>query len=106
MNIQMYRRNEKRPVVLFLPLLNEDIHVTHSTHQKLPLELLSLAGLLLEKEYRVILIDASIRERYVDEVISTCKGALCLGISCIFGYQVYNAATVARLVRERILSYQ
>ena len=94
----MNRINQKKQIVLFLPPTSED---RHPENQKLPIEILSLAGLLLEKGYHVIPIDAFIKEKYVDEVISACEKALCLGISCLFGYQVYAAATVARRVKER-----
>jgi len=95
---QMDLTNQKNKVVLFLPLTGED---GAFPNQKQPIEILALAGPLLQNGYDVILIDASVRERYIDELITHCEGALCLGISSIFGYQVYQAATVSKMIRER-----
>ncbi|MHA2203494.1 MAG: B12-binding domain-containing radical SAM protein, partial [Candidatus Hodarchaeales archaeon] len=94
--MQMQKRNGK--IVLFLPPTKED---RIPVYQKTPLEILSIAGILLEKGYDVKPIDAFIREKYIDEVMSACEGALCLGISCLFGYQVYAAAAAAKLVKEK-----
>ena len=93
----MHTSNETNKVVLFLPLTGED---GPFPNQKQPIEILALAGPLLQNGYEVILIDASIRERYIEELITHCEGALCLGISSIFGYQVYHGATVSKLIRE------
>lgn len=90
----------KKKVVLFMPL-RYDKTITHlSTNQALPLELLAISGPLLEDGFDVVIVDANVEEDYLTKVCDQCRGALCLGISAIFGYQVYDGYRTAMAVRE------
>lgn len=89
---------EKKDVVLFLPRKNA---VNTGTEQMPPLQLLALARVLISSEYNVKIIDATIENDYIDKIIQNCEGALCLGISCIIGYQIYDGVNIAKIVRKR-----
>lgn len=82
--------------------LRYDKEVTHlSTNQALPLELLAISGPLLEHGFDVAIVDANVEEDYLKRLDDECRDALCLGISAIFGYQVYDGYRTATEVRER-----
>jgi anaerobic magnesium-protoporphyrin IX monomethyl ester cyclase len=64
-----------------------------------PLSLLALAGTLREAHFEVVLIDAAIEPRYLDEIILHAKGALCIGISVLTGPMIRGAIEAARHVK-------
>ncbi len=80
--------------------LRYDKEMTHlSSNQALPLELLALSGPLLARGFEVVIVDANVEEDYLARVRDECRDALCLGISSIFGYQVYDGYRTASEVR-------
>lgn len=72
------------------------------TSQRMPVELLALAGPLLEQGREVRIVDGNVEERALDRVRAECEGALCLGVSCILGHQITDGAAAARRVREAL----
>ena len=69
--------------------------------QKMPLELLTLAGPLLQSGYDVKIIDANIERDGPAALLDACRGAVCLGISCILGYQIIDGRQTALEVRRK-----
>lgn len=90
-------QDKEMKVVLFLPRLDPG---SGGDDQRPPLQLLALSGILLDK-FSIVTIDAAIEDNYKGLVIQHCETAVCLGISCILGYQVYDGADVAREVKKR-----
>jgi radical SAM superfamily enzyme YgiQ (UPF0313 family) len=85
-------------VTLFMPRRLES---GKSTSQQMPLEFLALAGPLLEKGFRVEIVDANVQNNYADRLFSASDKSICLGISCLFSYQVADGLKMAREVRRR-----
>lgn len=71
------------------------------TSQMMPVELLALAGPLLKNGYGVKVVDANIQQNPREHLLEACRGSLCLGISCILGYQIIDGLQAARQVRKR-----
>ena len=71
------------------------------TSQMMPVELLALAGPLLESGYGVQIVDANLQQGPLDQLLEACRGSLCLGISCILGHQIIDGLQAARQVRKR-----
>ncbi len=92
-------QSKKPKVVLFLPRLQADIP-QGGGEQRLPLQLLAISSLLADS-FDIVIVDGSIEDKYEELVIQKCDGAVCLGISCMIGYQIYNGADVARKVRKK-----
>ena len=86
-----------KPVVLYMP---RRFRGTAGTSQRMPLELLALAGPLLEAGREVRIIDGNVEPEAHDRVVEACAGALCLGISSILGHQIADGAALARRVRS------
>lgn len=93
----MISQSKKLKILLFLPRLYAD---RGGGEQRPPLQLLALSRLLLDR-YSIVIIDAAVEDNYKELVIQHCDGAICLGISCLLGYQIYDGADVAREVRKR-----
>ncbi len=92
----------KNKVVLFMPLRYDKEAAHLSTNQALPLELLAISGPLLAQGFDVVIVDANVQDDYLEKVVEECTEALCLGISAIFGYQVYDGYRTASAIRERL----
>ena len=90
----------KNKVVLFMPMRYNKAMTNISSNQALPLELLAISGPLLEQGFDVVIVDANIEEDYLTKVCDQCADALCLGISAIFGYQVYDGYRAAMEIRQ------
>jgi len=84
-------------VTLFMPRRLES---AISTSQQMPLEFLALAGPLLEKGYRVEIIDANVQDDYGDLLSAASRKSICLGISCLFSHQIADGMRMAEKVRE------
>lgn len=86
----------KKTVVLFHP----KVHPT-SSYCQIPLGILAVAGPLEKAGYRLKLIDAMVEKDYEDQVIKSSRKAVCLGISCMTGYQIHDGLRVAKLVKKK-----
>ena len=67
----------------------------------MPLEVLALAGPLIKRGYRVEIIDGNVRQNSRDLLLEACRGSVCLGISCILGYQIIDGMEAASEIRKR-----
>ncbi len=86
-------------VVLFLPLRYNPGGVPDNSYI-FPLELLSLAGPLLEAGHEVQLVDASVEADAVGALLEAAQDAMCVGVSALYGYQVFHGGLAARRLRE------
>jgi anaerobic magnesium-protoporphyrin IX monomethyl ester cyclase len=88
-----------RSVVLYMPRRFRAIG--EGTTQKMPLEVLALAGPLVERGYKVKIIDANVQQNSRDLLVEACRESVCLGISCILGYQIIDGMEAAAEIRKR-----
>ncbi|MBC8329007.1 MAG: B12-binding domain-containing radical SAM protein [Planctomycetes bacterium] len=87
----------RKKIVLFHPPRQPGQYLTEG---RLPLEVLSVAALPLEKGYQVVIVDGTVEKDYQERLLSEAADALCVGITCILGWQVYVAGQMARAVRR------
>ena len=89
-------KNLKR-IVLFSPR-----PAANAFFDGVPIALLAVSR-LLEKEgkYDIRIVTASGKEDYLKKVVGLAKGAVCLGISSMTGYQIKDGLAVARAVKKK-----
>jgi radical SAM superfamily enzyme YgiQ (UPF0313 family) len=66
-----------------------------------PMALLSLCRFLAKKNYDIRIIAQNLFENYENEVLRQCSDSLCFGITVMTGYQIKDALSIARKVREK-----
>ena len=86
-------------VALYMPRRFRSIG--EGTTQKMPLEVLALVGPLVESGYKVRIIDANVQQNSRDLLLEACRESVCLGISCILGYQIIDGVEAASEIRRR-----
>ncbi len=65
-----------------------------------PLSVIASAALLDQDGFVVEIINGSIEPEYVKQVLEKCRGAICLGISSMTGYQIRAGISTSLAVRE------
>ena len=80
-------------VVLFFPSYFSDEAAP-------PLALLHLAAPLVERGYRVSIVDSAVSGDSAGDVLRECGDAVCLGISMVTGPMIVQGVQVAKAVRE------
>lgn len=86
--------NNKK-VVLYFPRVFSDTRPWHRT----PLALLAVSSLLVTDGYDVHIIADFLFEDHIAEVIHQCQDSMCLGLTCMTGFQIYDALRIADAVR-------
>src|SRR5215469_11164912 len=66
-----------------------------------PLCLLSLAAVLREGGFQVVVIDAAIEPGYKNRILREAADALCLGMSVLTGPMISGAIEVSTAVKQR-----
>jgi len=66
-----------------------------------PLALLAISKILDKEGYDIRIISHCLYEDPVREALKQCENALCLGITCMTGYQITDGLNVAKLVRQK-----
>lgn len=66
----------------------------------LPLSLLAISSFIAE-EYEIEIISANDRYDYKQWVLDSVKDAICLGITSITGYPIYDAYSIAKTVKRK-----
>lgn len=85
----------KKKVVLYFPRVFSDTRPWHGT----PLALLSISGLLVKEGYDVRIISDFLFKKHIDEVVRQCEDSICLGLTCMTGFQIYDGLRIADIVR-------
>ncbi len=85
---------KKNRIVFFFPSYR-------SNEATPPVALISIAAPLLNAGYEVEIVDSTVEEDYLGEVMARMDGALCLGISLITGPMIEEAVEVGAAVKER-----
>lgn len=65
-----------------------------------PLGLLAISRILDKEGYEIKIIHPVTHKKIKQDVVEECKNALCLGISSITGYQIYEGREVAKRVKK------
>lgn len=65
-----------------------------------PLGLLAISRILDKKGYEIKIIHPVTHKKFQEVIVEECRDALCLGISSITGYQIYEGRAVAKEVRR------
>jgi anaerobic magnesium-protoporphyrin IX monomethyl ester cyclase len=86
----------ERKVVLFFPKVQPKKH-----HHEMPLSILALVPELKKRGYSVVLIDERTDKRALSTLEQNLRGAICVGISSMTGYQIQGGIAAAKLVEER-----
>lgn len=92
---------KSKKIVMYLPYRGDPHKGELISADLLPLELVQIAGVALEKGWDVELIDAMVEERPLERVLAACADADIYCSSCILGYQVYDGVEVSNAVREK-----
>lgn len=85
----------KKKVVLYFPKVFSDTRPWHGT----PLALLAASSLLDREGYKIKIISDFLFPNHIEEVVKECQDSICLGFSCMTGFQIYDALRVADAVR-------
>jgi anaerobic magnesium-protoporphyrin IX monomethyl ester cyclase len=83
-------------IVLYFPRVQPKKH-----HHEMPLSILALVPQLKRRGYSVVLIDERVNPRALSTLEQNLKGAICVGISSMTGYQIRGGIAAAKLVHER-----
>ena len=86
----------ERKVILFFPRVQPKKH-----HHEMPLSILALVPQLKKRGYSVVFIDERVNKRALSTLEQNLKGAICVGISSMTGYQIQGGIAAAKLVHER-----
>lgn len=66
-----------------------------------PLSLLTISAPLEKSGYDVKIVSAVDTCDYVNQILESLDTAICLGITCMTGYQIHNGLEIAKLVKEK-----
>lgn len=86
---------KKKKVVLYFPRVFSDTRPWHGT----PLALLAISRNLVPAGYDVRIIADFLFKNHIEEVVRQCQDSICLGLTCMTGFQIYDALRVADAVR-------
>jgi len=89
-------QNAKKNVILIHPKVHQA-----SGYCQVPLGILAVAGPLEQAGYGLVLVDAMVDADYKEKVLNALDGAICVGFSCMTGYQIQDGLAIAKLVREK-----
>ena len=86
---------KKKKVVLYFPRVFSDTRPWKS----IPLALLAISRILFKDGYDIHIVADFLFKDYVKEVVSQVQGSMCLGLTCMTGFQIYDALRIADVVR-------
>jgi anaerobic magnesium-protoporphyrin IX monomethyl ester cyclase len=86
----------ERKVILFFPKVQPKKH-----HHEMPLSILALVPELKKRGYSIVLIDERMNRQALSTLEQNLRGAICVGISSMTGYQIQGGIAAAKLVEER-----
>lgn len=86
----------KKKVVLYFPRVFSDTRPWHGV----PLSLLAISRNLVKQDYDVKIVADFLFKNHIAEILNQCKDSLCLGLTCMTGFQIYDALRIAEAVRS------
>lgn len=81
-------------IVLFNPMPSRN-----NEFVGLPLALLSISKYLSVENYNIVIISAFSDFDYKKKILNEMENAICLGVTCMTGYQIQDALDVCKLVK-------
>jgi radical SAM superfamily enzyme YgiQ (UPF0313 family) len=66
-----------------------------------PLALLAISRFLAKENYNIKIFDPTVNKNYISAIVRASKGAICLGISALTGYSIYDGLQIARAVKKK-----
>ena len=88
----------KKKIILVRPLVFSKTRMYYGA----PLALLAISRLLAdENNYNIKIFDPTVNKNYIDSIIKEAKDALCLGISALTGYSIFDGLRIARAVKKK-----
>lgn len=91
------KKENKGKIVLFQP----KVFSATRPYYGIPLALLGISRLLDKEGYEIKIIEPLTHKNYQDDVLKEVKEAICLGISALTGYSIYDGLQVARAVKKK-----
>ena len=86
---------KKKKIVLYFPRVFSDTRTWHGT----PLTLLAISRLLADNSYDIRIVADFLFKNHIEEVVRQCRDSICLGLTCMTGFQLYDALRIASAVR-------
>lgn len=87
----------QKKVVLYFPKVFSNTRPWHGV----PLALLAISRELVKQDYDIKIIADYLFEDYVERILKECKNSVCLGITCMTGFQITDGLKIAELVRKK-----
>lgn len=66
-----------------------------------PLGLLAISRVLYQKGYQIKIISRFLSAEPEKDLIEECKDSICLGISAMVGFQIYDGLQIAKLIKNK-----
>jgi len=87
---------DKNRVVLFYPSPSKN------AVNLIPLNLMAIARMLDPEFYKVEIVNATVEKNYISRILNKAEkgNLLCLGVTCMTGYQIHDALKVAKKVKR------
>lgn len=86
-----------KKIVLVRPLVFSETRAYYGA----PLALLAISRILATENYRIKIFDATVNQAYIEKIVRESKEAICLGISALTGYPIYDGLKIARAVKKK-----
>jgi len=81
---------------MYQPFRGDPVRGELTSADLLPVELMQIAGVALQKGWQVDLIDAVLEKHPHQKHLAACTDAATFGSSCILGYAVWTSQAAAR----------
>lgn len=88
--------SDKKKVILVYPKLGALVV------RRPPLSVLCLAAFLEKAGFQILVVDIDFEPDWREKILSQREEALCVGISVITGYQIYNALEITDFVKKNL----
>ena len=87
----------KKKVVLYFPKVFSNTRPWHGV----PLALLAISRDIVKQKYDVKIVADYLFDDYLERIVSECKDSVCLGITCMTGFQITDGLKIADMIRQK-----
>lgn len=87
----------KKKIVLIRPLVFSKTRPYYGA----PLALLAISKILATQGYKIKIVDPLTHKDYIGAVVREAKDAICVGISALTGYSIFDGLQIARAVKKK-----
>jgi radical SAM superfamily enzyme YgiQ (UPF0313 family) len=93
-----YTMKYKKKIILVRPLVFSSTRMYYGA----PLALLAICRLLaVENKYDIKIFDPTVNKNYIKSIVKESKNAICVGISALTGYSIFDGLKIARAVKKK-----